>query len=193
MIAGQAVERGRQAPKEKEQEVAQAHHDDEERVRLSMSVGKRDGIRPGDIVVRGQAVELAGGDVPYGVVADMLRDLRRLNTGVGRTLEKSVRADLGDLLTTLTGGVAPPLERGQLLDSIVTLVETLGHGRLLWWLVEDVHWADTSSRDVLAYVIRAMGPAQVLMTMTVRTGEPWPETLSDVPQRPTPKKNPSFC
>jgi len=44
-----AVERGRQAPKEKEQEVAQAH-DDEQRVRLSMSVGKRDGIRPGDIV-----------------------------------------------------------------------------------------------------------------------------------------------
>jgi DNA-binding CsgD family transcriptional regulator/tetratricopeptide (TPR) repeat protein len=133
---------------------------------------------PGDIVVRGQAVELSGGDLPYGVVADMLRDLRRLHTGVGRTLEPTVRASLGDLLTTLTGGEAPRLDRGLLLDSLVTLVETLGHGRLLWWMVEDLHWSDTSSRDVLRYLIRALGPAQVLVTMTVRTGEAWSGSLS---------------
>ena len=78
------------------------------------------------------------------------------------------------------------LDRGLLLDSFVTLVETLGRGRLLWWVVEDLHWSDTSSRDVLSYLIRAIGPAQLLVTMTVRTGEPWPDALSGVRRRDRP-------
>ena len=136
-------------------------------------------VVPGDIVLHGQAVELSGGDIPYGVVADMLRGLRRLQLGVGRTLEPAVRTSLEDLLTTLTGGETPQLDRGLLLDSFVTLVETLGRGRLVWWVVEDLHWSDTSSRDVLSYLIRAVGPAQLLVTMTVRTGEPWPDDLQE--------------
>ena len=136
-------------------------------------------VVPGDIVLHGQAVELSGGDIPYGVVADMLRGLRRLQLGVGRTLDPAVRTSLEDLLTTLTGGETPRLDRGLLLDSFVTLVETLGHGRLVWWVVEDLHWSDTSSRDVLSYLIRAVGPAQLLVTMTVRTGEPWTDDLQE--------------
>ena len=132
----------------------------------------------GDIVLRSQAVELSGGDVPYGVVADMLRDLRRQQTGVGSRLTPTVRDTLGALLTTLTGGDAPRLDRGTLLDSFGTLVETLAHGRLVWWLIEDLHWSDASSRDVLAYVIRTIGPCRLLVTMTVRTGEPWPKALA---------------
>src|SRR6476620_8642785 len=99
-------------------------------------------VSPGDIVVRSQAVELAGGDVPYGVVADMLRDLRRRQVKVGAKLDPAVRSSLEDLLTTLTGGETPRLDRGVLLDAFVALVETLGHGRLVWWIVEDLHWAD---------------------------------------------------
>jgi DNA-binding CsgD family transcriptional regulator len=144
-----------------------------------LSEATLDFTNPGDIVVRSQAVELAGGDVPYGVVADMLRDLGRRQVGVGRSLDPAVRDNLRNLLTTLTGGDAPRLDRGQLLDSLVTLVETLGHGRLLWWVVEDIHWSDPSSRDVLGYLLRVMGPANVLVTITVRSGEAWPAPLSE--------------
>ena len=136
-------------------------------------------VVPGDIVLHGQAVELSGGDIPYGVVADMLRGLRRLQLGVGRTLDPAVRTSLEDLLTTLTGGETPQLDRGLLLDSFVTWSRRSAMVASSGGLSRTCTGRTRPAATCSSYLIRAVGPAQLLVTMTVRTGEPWPDDLQE--------------
>ena len=104
-------------------------------------------VEPSDVVITSQAVELSGGDLPYGVVAAALRDFARQDlAGLGQSIDPEARTTLRELSRALTGGATEPLDRGHVLDSFVSAVESLSQSRLLWWIVEDLHWADASSR-----------------------------------------------
>ena len=59
--------------------------------------------------------------------------------------------------------------RVEIFDAFVNLVSAMGTDRLVWLVAEDLHWADTSSRDLLAYVARVVGSAQLLVTVTLRS------------------------
>ena len=59
--------------------------------------------------------------------------------------------------------------RTEVFDAFVNLVAAIGTDRLVWLVAEDLHWADTSSRDLLAYLVRVVGPAQLLVTVTLRS------------------------
>ena len=84
---------------------------------------RRELERPGDLVVTSRGVELAGGDIPYGVVGDTLRDLRRQDDRAVRTAADEARRTLVELTSALTGAETPPIDRGTVLDSFVTLAE----------------------------------------------------------------------
>ena len=138
----------------------------------------REGItrfaEPNDVVAIGHGVELAGGELPYGMVADSLRSLVR-DLGVQR-----VRAAAGEGETALAalcpalGVGAASVDRASLLPAYVTMVEALAADRLMWLVVEDLHWADVSSRDLLSYLIRVMGPGRLLTIVRVRPPDPDP-------------------
>lgn len=122
----------------------------------------------GDVLVlTGHAVDMSTGEIPFGVVADTLRDLVRV-AGVDVLLPAEREA-----LASLLPG-APPrrsVERVQLLSTFLDLLERLGGERLVVWVVEDLHWADSATRDLVSLAARTL-PAGLVIIGTVRTDDP---------------------
>jgi DNA-binding CsgD family transcriptional regulator len=119
------------------------------------------------LVLTGRAADMSTGEIPFGVLADTLRDLVR-GAG-GDVLRAGERAALAPLLP----GAAPSLaaERVQLLSAFLDLLERLSAERLLVWVVEDLHWADSATRDLVNLAART-SPGPLLLLATVRTGDP---------------------
>ena len=64
------------------------------------------------------------------------------------------RRRLGEEPTTTAeaGPPADPLDRGELFESVHSALEQLGRATALLVLVEDVHWADRSTRELLTFL-----------------------------------------
>ena len=121
----------------------------------------------GALVVTGHAVDMSTGEIPFGVLADSLRDLIRVAgpdalTGAER-----------DALAPLLPGAPPSarVERLQLLTTFVDVLERLTADGLLVWLVEDLHWADSATLDLVKLVTRTLR-GEFLLIATVRTDDP---------------------
>jgi len=125
-----------------------------------------------DVVAIGHGVELAGGELPYGVAAEALRSLVR-DAGVEavRAAADQSAAALAPLLPQFgpSDGGADAL---RLLPAYVSTLENLAADRLVWLVVEDLQWVDSPSRDLLAYLLRVATASRLLMLMTVRTHDP---------------------
>lgn len=119
------------------------------------------------LVLTGHAADMSTGEIPFGVVADTLRDLVRV-AGV----DVLVPAEREALAPLLPGG-APrqQVERVQLLSTFLDLLERLARERLVVWVVEDLQWADSATRDLVGLAARTL-PAGLLILGTVRTDDP---------------------
>ena len=119
------------------------------------------------LVLTGHAADMTTGEIPFGVVADTLRDLVRV-AGIDVLLPAE-----RDALAPLLPGSAPPqqVERVQLLSTFLDLLERLARERLVVWVVEDLHWADSATRDLVGLAARTL-PAGLLIVATVRTDDP---------------------
>ena len=138
-------------------------------------------------VLTGGCLELGADGLPFGPFTAMLRDLVR-ETGADEIiglLPGSGRAvrELARLLPELAGGAVPALiplaaepapgeARARLFEEFLTLLERLAGERPLVLVIEDAHWADRSSRDLIAFLIgyqRAL--RNVLIIVTFRSDE----------------------
>lgn len=119
------------------------------------------------LVLTGHAADMSTGEIPFGVVADTLRDLTRV-AGVDVLLPAE-----RDALAPLLPGAAPgrQVERVQLLSTFLDLLERLASQRLVVWVVEDLHWADSATRDLVGLAARTL-PTGLLILGTVRTDDP---------------------
>ena len=119
------------------------------------------------LVLTGHAADMTTGEIPFGVVADTLRDLVRV-AGVDVLLPAEREA-----LAPLLPGSAPrqQVERVQLLSTFLDLLERLAGEQLVVWVVEDLHWADSATRDLVGLAARTL-PAGLLIVATVRTDDP---------------------
>jgi DNA-binding CsgD family transcriptional regulator/tetratricopeptide (TPR) repeat protein len=147
----------------------------------------------GTRVLVGGCLELGADGLPFGPFTAMLRDLAR-EVGVGQIaamLPGSSRAirELARLLPELadtgtsngTGTGTGPADHGEqaageararLFEEFLTLLERLAAARPLVLVVEDAHWADRSSRDLLAFLIRYQRSLPgVLIVVTFRSDE----------------------
>ena len=141
----------------------------------------------GGRVLTGGCLELGADGLPFAPFTAMLRDLVRetgaeqiigLLPGSGRAIRELAR-----LLPELAGGAAPALvppavepapgeARARLFEEFLTLLERLAVERPLVVVIEDAHWADRSSRDLIAFLIgyqRAL--RNVLIVVTFRSDE----------------------
>ena len=125
------------------------------------------GVLDDALVLTGHAVDMATGEIPFGVVADTLRDLVR----VGGT-DVLLPAEHEALAPLLPGGwTGAQVERVQLLSAFLDLLERLASDRFVVWVVEDLHWADSATRDLVSMAVRTL-PAGLLVVATVRTDDP---------------------
>ena len=142
----------------------------------------------GALVLTGQCVDLGGAGLPYLPFAEAL----------GQAAADPATAAAFDGLTALgpllgRGGTrhdAGDDDRLPLFDAVHTALGTLGaeHGPVLL-VIEDLHWADASSRDLLRFVASRLRHERVLVVATYRSddlhrGHPLRPLLGELPRLP---------
>ena len=124
--------------------------------------------RDGSRVLIGGAVDMGDGGLPYVPLIEALRPLaddRELRRAVGVGA-----GDLGQLLPILgdASSTANGFAQARLFEQLLGLFARLAP---LVLVVEDLQWADRSTRDLLTYLERNLGQAQVMLIGSYRTDE----------------------
>jgi DNA-binding CsgD family transcriptional regulator/tetratricopeptide (TPR) repeat protein len=80
-------------------------------------------------------------------------------------------ADPGTAGAALSTTPGPWSEQGRLFELFLGLLERLGEERPAVLVVEDLHWADRSTRDLLAFLVRNLRHGRLLLLLTYRSDE----------------------
>ena len=146
-----------------------------------LSEFERLGRERGAIVLEGACIGLGADDVlPFAPIAAALRALVR-------TLDPD---ELVEVLDASTGELArlvpelgatpddtslmvprPDWARTRFFEGLLTLLGRLGRRAPVILVIEDLHWADRSTRDVLAFLARNARTERLLIVATYRTDE----------------------
>jgi tetratricopeptide (TPR) repeat protein len=125
--------------------------------------------------LRGECVELGDGELPYGPLIGALRELARCGDPVLERLSAGARDSLGALLPSL--GTAVGSERDddsaqlRLFEALLELLALLGEEQPVVLVVEDLHWADRSTRAFTAFLARSLRSERVLFLFSYRSDE----------------------
>ncbi|HVU78297.1 MAG TPA: AAA family ATPase, partial [Gaiellaceae bacterium] len=127
----------------------------------------------GFAVLRGSCVELGGEALPFAPLADAVRALARsldehaLDDALG-----PARAMLARLLPELEiDGPATEIQPGRFFELVLGMLGRLAEERPLAFVVEDAHWADQGTLDLIAFLVRALRGVRVLLVVTYRSDE----------------------
>jgi predicted ATPase len=136
----------------------------------------------GTRVLVGGCVPVGEGVLPYAAIVEMLRALLTdFGAGAVRELIGPYWPELARLLpalgepdrTVLPDQAAP----ARLFELVLGLLGRLGEQAPLLLVVEDLHWADRSTRDLLAFLVRNLRQERVLLVVTYRDDEPGQQRL----------------
>ncbi|WP_091599586.1 helix-turn-helix transcriptional regulator [Micromonospora krabiensis] len=132
------------------------------------------GVRP----LVGQCLELGEAGLPFAPFAAALRTVLRCD---GPQVFAGYEGDFARLLPELTrvpaaagapaGAPLSDAPRGYLFDLVADLFQRLADERPLLLVIEDLHWADRSTRDLIGFLVRAARPGRLLLVSTYRTDE----------------------
>ena len=128
------------------------------------------------MVLVGGCVELADGELPYGPIVAALRPLvTESGGGPVRALHPAVRGaaarlwpELAEPGSTLLDG---EFARGQLFEAVHRMIAVVAEERPVVLVIEDLHWADRSTRDLLAFLIRNARGEPLMFVASYRTDE----------------------
>ncbi|WP_371479434.1 AAA family ATPase [Kitasatospora sp. NBC_00315] len=130
--------------------------------------------RPGVVTTLGNCPEIGAEGLPY---APLATALRRLHRTLGAELEAAAAGLEGHLARLFPDFGEPDGEpndeygRAHLFEHTARLFERLSAERTLVLAVEDLHWSDRSTRELLAYLLRTLHRARVLIVATYRTDD----------------------
>jgi ATP/maltotriose-dependent transcriptional regulator MalT len=128
------------------------------------------------IVLRGEAVEQAHGELPYAPLIGALRPLVRSRDPALEGLSRPARAQLAALLPGLDEEPAAPdrndsAAQPRLFEALLELIDLLSEDRVLVLALEDLHWADRSTRTFIDFVARSLRRERVMLLLSYRTDE----------------------
>jgi tetratricopeptide (TPR) repeat protein len=132
-------------------------------------------------VLAGGCVPVGGDGLPYAPIVEALRPLPdQLGADAVRELAGPSWRELARLLPRL--GAPDPGPSGQvaqlrLFELLFGLLGRLGGQTPVTLVVEDLHWADQSTRDLLAFLVRNLRRERVLLLATYRSDEPRTDRL----------------
>jgi DNA-binding CsgD family transcriptional regulator len=135
----------------------------------------------GFMVLTGQCVELGAEGLPLAPLIDALRTLAH-TTAPDELAEVlgSARRGLGRLLPELDPDAAAEaagdratdgIQVAQLLELVLGLLSRLSDRRPVMVVLEDLHWADQSTRELVAFLVRSLRGVRVLLLATYRSDE----------------------
>ncbi|MGI9022892.1 MAG: helix-turn-helix transcriptional regulator [Acidimicrobiales bacterium] len=138
--------------------------------------------RAGATVLVGGCIDLGDGGLPYWPVVDALRGLvRKLGPEPEDDVLGPLRPELSLLLPELATGEGrdrPPLTgpaltgpsaQGRLFELVLGIFERLAQKGPVVFVVEDLHWADRSTRDLLSFLVTNLREVPVVVIATYRS------------------------
>src|SRR3954471_21586054 len=130
---------------------------------------RADGIR----VIGGDCVELGEGELPYAPIVGALRPLARSGHPAFKELSDAARCALAQILPGLgeTRHDDEATAQARLFDGLLELLELLAGEDGLMVTIEDLHWADRSTRAFLVYLASSLCKERVLVVTTYRPDE----------------------
>jgi DNA-binding CsgD family transcriptional regulator/tetratricopeptide (TPR) repeat protein len=142
--------------------------------RLVAELERRSG-EEGKLVLVGECLELTEGELPYAPVVAALAPVVR-DADATHGLSGEHRRHLARLWPELAPReVAQSVDgkagKGQLFSALLSLLAGLADEQEVVLVVEDLHWADRSTRDLLAFLLRAGRSERLTVVMTVRADE----------------------
>ncbi|WP_173100856.1 ATP-binding protein [Actinomadura verrucosospora] len=121
----------------------------------------------------GCCLDLGAASLPYAPFSAILRRLGR--DAVTALMPAAALPELARLMPALSAAAPPPDDgTGQmrLFEHVLALAERLGAREPAVLVVEDAHWADGSTRDLLSFLLRNPPRPGVLLVVTFRPEEP---------------------
>ncbi|MFE7116366.1 AAA family ATPase [Streptomyces sp. NPDC057654] len=122
----------------------------------------------------GGCVEIGADGLPFAPVSTALRALRRQ---LGDALAEAAAGQEGELARLLPelGETAREARgedgRARLFELTARLLERLAADRTLVVVLEDLHWADRSTRELLGYLFRSLDRARLVVVATYRSDD----------------------
>jgi DNA-binding NarL/FixJ family response regulator len=151
------------------------------KTRLLSELAARAELR-GHLVLSGSASELERA-LPFSVFVDALDEyLESLDSSEPSSLDQDVQAELAHVFPSLSArayghAVALQHERYRSHRAVRALLEHLAHSRALVLLLDDFHWADSASVELLGALLRRPPAAAVLTAVALRPRQT-PERLA---------------
>jgi DNA-binding CsgD family transcriptional regulator/tetratricopeptide (TPR) repeat protein len=132
----------------------------------------------GALVLLGRCVDVGDGELAYAPIAGALRSLAaqvdeaELADALGRG-----RTELARLMPDVAGddagsaGEPAAFGKARLFELLLGTLGRLGRQRTVLLVIEDLHWADGSTRDLLRFLVRAAASERLALIATYRTDE----------------------
>ena len=133
----------------------------------------------GAVVLLGGCIVLGDGALPYAPVVEALRGLvRRIPVdeldavlGQGRSELARLVPDLGPVAEEGGSALNMASAQGRLFELLLGVLERLAARAPVVFVVEDLHWSDRSTRDLVGFLVRNLRDAAVMLLLTYRTDE----------------------
>ena len=147
----------------------------------------------GAVILLGGCIGLAEGSLPFAPIVEALRPLVRDleaatpspadRTGAHDTQASPTQTSLLGLATELglladrraaassSAELRPDWARSRLYEAFLDLLRHLSAERPVVLAIEDLHWADDSTRELLAFLVRNAQSERVLLLITFRSDE----------------------
>jgi ATP/maltotriose-dependent transcriptional regulator MalT len=133
---------------------------------------KRHARESGARVLAGDCVELGEDELPYAPLLSALRPLVRDEDPALDELPPPLRAALDAILPGLgSGHSAGDATQSRVFEALLTLLESLGAETPVVLVVEDLHWADSSTRSFIGFLASTICSERLLVVGTYRSDE----------------------
>jgi DNA-binding CsgD family transcriptional regulator len=123
-------------------------------------------------VLSGACLDLSGSPIPFAPIAEALRGwLRGRDADEVDGLLGAGRKDIARLLPDLGDDRFTAGSQGRMFEAILGFFTRLGERGPVVLIVEDLHWADASTRNLLAFLARNINTDRILLVATFRADE----------------------
>lgn len=133
----------------------------------------------GGMVLLGHCVEVSQGDLPFAPIIEAFRDaLHELPDDRRERVLGPAGVELGRLLPELSTGLprtdgaeGGAFSQGRFFELISGVLDRLNDGAPTVFVIEDLHWADSSTRDLLGFLARSVSGTNLLIVAAYRSDE----------------------
>jgi DNA-binding CsgD family transcriptional regulator len=124
----------------------------------------------GFAILSGRCAELAD-TVPYLPLADALRSAASGRLADALAARPVLTRLLPDREITRQPGDLPGLAQQQLFGAVVGMLTELAESQPVLLVLEDLHWADRSTRDLVTFLSRVLRQERIAMALSYRTDD----------------------